>query len=272
MGFMSAIRGFLIDLDGVLYTGDIAIPGADEAISFMNENGYSYRFVSNTTRKCRRSIAERLSRMGFEIPEAYIFTPPIAAVAYMKKTGRCRFRLLVTGDVFHDFLLSQDDSIKLGKDYIVIGDAGDEITYATLNRAFRDIIGGAEIIALENDRFWMAPDGLSLSAGPFVAALEFATGKKAVLMGKPSEEFFNLALDDMGIDPEHAVMIGDDIQTDVGGAQSAGMRGILVRTGKFQEEVVRKSCIRPDLIIDSIRDIRKVVDAALNESWDTSLL
>lgn len=271
MGLLSQIRGFLIDLDGVLYTGNAAIQGADEAIHFIKENGYSYRFVSNTTRKCRNSIAKHLCRMGLEIPETYIFTPPIAAVAYMKKTGRYHSRLVVTGDVFRDFPPGPDDSIIVRTDYVVIGDAGDEITYANLNSAFRDIMNdGAEIVALENDKYWMAPDGLSLSAGPFIAALEFATGKKAVLMGKPSEKFFNLALDDMGIDPEHAVMIGDDILTDVGGAQSAGMRGVLVRTGKFREEIARKSCIRPDLTIDSLRDIRKVVEAARDNHWQSS--
>jgi HAD superfamily hydrolase (TIGR01458 family) len=262
--------GFLIDLDGVLYTGDVAIQGADEAIRFLQENGYSYRFVSNTTRKCRRTIAELLWRIGLEIPETYIFTPPFAAVAYMKMTGRYHSRLVVTGDVFRDFPSSPDDSVIGKTDYVVIGDAGDEITYANLNNAFRDIMGdGAEIIALENDRYWMAPDGLSLSAGAFVAALEFATGKKAMIMGKPSEKFFHLALDDMGIDPEDAVMIGDDILTDVGGAQSAGLRGVLVRTGKFREEVARNSCIRPDLTIDSIRDIKKVIEAALNNHWES---
>jgi HAD superfamily hydrolase (TIGR01458 family) len=267
MGFLNGIRGFLIDLDGVLYTGDIPVPGADEAIHFLNENGYSYRFVSNTTRKCRRTIAERLGRMGLEIPEEYIFTPPIAAVAYMNKTGRHRFRLLVTGDVYRDFPRSYDDKNPDGTDFIVLGDAGDEITYANLNNAFRDLMGGAELVALENDRYWMEPDGLSLSAGPFVAALEYATGKKAVLMGKPSKEFFDLALGDMGIGPEHAVMIGDDILTDVGGAQAAGMRGVLVRTGKFREEIIRKAGIRPDLIINSIRDIGEVVEAACNDRW-----
>jgi HAD superfamily hydrolase (TIGR01458 family) len=264
---LNGIRGFLIDLDGVLYTGDIPVPGADEAIRFLNENGYSYRFVSNTTRKCRRTIAEQLGRMDLEIPEEYIFTPPIAAVAYMKKNCRHRFRLLVTGDVYRDFPRNQDDKNPERTDFIILGDAGDEITYANLNNVFRDLMGGAELVALENDRYWMAPDGLSLSAGPFVAALEYATGKKAVLMGKPSKEFFDLALRDMGIGPEHAVMIGDDIHTDVGGAQAAGMRGILVRTGKFREEIVRKAGIRPDLTIDSIQDIRKVVEAAHDDRW-----
>ena len=258
VGFLSTIEGFLIDLDGVLYTGDLPVPGAEKAIRFLNENGYSYRFISNTTRKCRQTIAERLFRMGFNIPEKYIFTPPIAAVAYMKRKGYSTFRLLTTGDVFRDFPTAGDPAVPGETDCVILGDAGDEMTYANLNRAFRDIMEGAVLVALENDRYWMAPDGLSLSAGPFVTALEFATGKKAVLMGKPSREFFDLALRDMGIVPENTVMIGDDIQTDIRGAQAAGMRGVLVRTGKYREEIPRKSGIRPDMVIDSLQDIGKI--------------
>ena len=251
-----------------MYTGDIPVPGADDAIQFLKEHGYSYRFVSNTTRKCRHSIAERLARMGLDIPEDYIFTPPVAAVAYMKKNKKRQFHLLVTGDVTEDFPLYNDEGVAAVPDYIIIGDAGDEITYSALNTAFRDLMEGAELIALERDRYWMAPDGLSLSAGPFVSALEFATGKKSVLMGKPSRDFFELALRDMGLGPEQAVMIGDDICTDVRGARDAGMRGILVKTGKYREELVRKSAIRPDMIINSIADIRSILKAAQNDTWE----
>ena len=255
---MSAVTGFLIDLDGVMYTGDTLVPGADDAIEFLEENGYRYRFVSNTTRRCRRTIAERLARMGLEISETHIFTPPVAAVAFMQKTKKHRFHLLVTGDVSEDFPPCDPDEAAAVPDYIILGDAGDEITYANLNTAFRHLMAGAELIALERDRFWMAPGGHSLSAGPFVSALEFATGKKAVLMGKPSRAFFELALRDMGLGPEQAVMIGDDIHTDVGGARDAGMRGILVKTGKYREDLVRKSTIRPDMVLNSIADIRSI--------------
>ena len=269
MGEVSAPRGFLIDLDGVLYVGDTPVPGAGDAIRFLEDSGYSYRFVSNTTRRCRHSVAARLSRMGFFVPEDLIFTPPVAAVAYMRKTGHSRFRLLVTGDVRQDFPPGESLDPAEKVDYVVLGDAGDEITYANLNGTFRDLMNGAELIALEKDRYWMAPDGLSLSAGPFVSALEFATGKTAVLMGKPSEAFFDLALRDMGIRPDEAVMIGDDIHTDVGGAKNAGMRGVLVKSGKYREDPTAESSVRPDLIINSIADIQKILDTTGEDSSDT---
>jgi len=256
---MKGLRGFLIDLDGVLYVGDRPVDGAREAIEYLVRNNYRIRFVSNTTRKCRETIADRLSSMGFAIPIETIFTPPLAAVAFMKRAGKRRCRLLTTGDVYRDFEDACSSDPDTRPDFVIIGDAGDKITYDSLNSVFRDIFDGAELIALEKDRYWMAPDGLSLSAGPFVTALEYATGKTATVVGKPSEAFFDLALEDMGLRRDQVAMIGDDIMTDIGGAQKAGMRGILVRTGKFREDAIIRSPIRPDYIIDSIGNLKDIV-------------
>ena len=254
------VKGFLIDLDGVLYRGDQPIDGAQAAIELLVEKKYRFRFVSNTTRKCRKTISDRLARLGFEIPESSIFTPPLAAIARMNAAGKHRCMLLTTGDVDKDFeqwcIRSPENS---AVDYVVIGDAGEKMTYNCLNSAFRAVINGAEIIALEKDRYWMAPDGLMLSAGPFVAALEFATGKTATVMGKPSKAFFEMALRDMDIRPDQAAMIGDDIITDIAGARKIGMRTILVRTGKFREDTLRSAVIKPTYVIDSIASLRDII-------------
>ncbi len=263
---MGCLKGFLIDLDGVMYTGDTPIPGADTAIRFLEDHGYSYRFISNTTRKSRRTIAARLAGLGLDVAQTHIFTPAVAATAYINAKGITSIRFLVTGDVPADLPPQAGTGICGRADLLIIGDAGDEITYGSLNQVFRDLMEGAELVALERDRYWMAHDGLSLSAGPFVTALEYATGKKALLLGKPSPAFFELALADMGISPHEAAMIGDDIVTDVGGAQRAGMRGVLVRTGKFRAEAVRNSSITPDCIIDSIAQIWQVIDADISRS------
>ena len=259
MDCMKDIQGFLIDLDGVLYVGNRAIEGAPGAIKFLVENGYPFRCISNTTRKCRHSIASHLSSLGFEIPENHIFTPPLAAIAYMKNTGRTGYYLLVTGDVDRDFEKMGNTGPDTKPYWVIIGDAGDKITYESMNTAFRFLMEGAEILALENDRYWMAADGLSLSAGPIVKALEYATGKTATVMGKPSKTFFNLALQDMHLNPEQVVMIGDDIITDIAGAYHAGMKGILVRTGKFCSDSVDTALIKPACIIDSVSRIQDVI-------------
>jgi HAD superfamily hydrolase (TIGR01458 family) len=256
---MTDIRGFLIDLDGVMYIGDQAIHGAREAINLLRDRNYTFRFVSNTTRKCRNTIAEQLSSMGFDIPIGYIFTPPLAAVAFLKNAGKHHCYLITSGDVYLDF--EQECVCDTGSiiDFVIIGDAGDTLTYDCLNTAFRHLMNGANLIALEKDRYWMTPGGLSLSAGPFVQALEFATGKTATVVGKPSKTFFELALSDMGLRADQVAMIGDDILTDIGGAHSIGMQGILVRTGKYRKDAVKNAGIKPECIIDSIAQLRDIL-------------
>ncbi|MCX6677549.1 MAG: TIGR01458 family HAD-type hydrolase [Methanothrix sp.] len=251
----SRVQAFLIDLDGVLYMGKNPIPGVRQCLQRMAELGYGCRFVSNSTRRCRGSVAERLQGLGYSVPARHIYTPSLAAIEHMKRSGKERCFLLTAGDVHRDF---EDAGICICEedvDYVVIGDAGDSFTFDRLNQALRLILDGAEILALEKDRYWREPQGLVLSTGPFVTALEYATGKKAELMGKPSRQFFQLALRDLGIGPEDAAMIGDDILTDVHGAQEMGMQGILVKTGKYREDMVKSSGVKPDMVLESLADL-----------------
>ena len=227
------VKGVLLDLDGVRYTGDKPVAGAQDAVRYLKEQGYSIRFISNSTRKSRVAIEFRLQEFGFGIRRDEIVTPSVAAIKYIVRTGLKRCHLLTTPDLHSEFaeagLLHQENEA----DWVIVGDAGDNFGYARLNQAFRLVQEGAGIIALEKDRYWMGNDGLMLSAGPFVRAIEYASGTTATLMGKPSPGFFGMALISMGIDPSEAVMIGDDVVSDTGGAMNAGMQGILVKTGKF---------------------------------------
>jgi len=249
------VQAFLIDLDGVLYVGKNPIPGAGECLERMGELGYSYRFVSNSTRRCRSFVAERLQGLGYNVPVGHIYTPPLAAVKHMKTSGKERCFLLTAGDVHRDFEDADICICEEDVDYVVIGDAGNSFTFDRLNQALRLILDGAEILALEKDRYWMEGNARVLSTGPFVAALEYATGKKAYLMGKPSRQFFQLALSDLGIEPQDAAMIGDDILTDVHGAKEMGMQGILVKTGKFREEDLKSCIVKPDMLLESLADL-----------------
>lgn len=234
------------------------IAGAKETVTLLNELGYRYRFVSNTTSKCRRNLSKFLDEMGFEIPEDHIFTPAIAAAERIQSKTENKCFLLTRPDVRKDF---EDAAIPLAEegtevDYVVVGDAETDFTFERLNRAFRLVMDGAQIIALEKDRYWMGSDGLNLAAGPIVCALEYATGTLADVVGKPSPHFFEMALADLGVCSDEAAMIGDDINSDVGGAQNAGMTGILVKTGKYREETAKCSNVVPDLILESIAGLR----------------
>ena len=139
---------------------------------------------------------------------------------------------------------------------MVVGDLGDLWDYRTLNRAFRLLHNNPEarLVALGMTRYWLAADGISLDVAPFVAALEHATGQKAVVFGKPDARFFLAAAEKLGLAGMEILMIGDDIDVDVGGAQAAGLKGALVKTGKFRPTDL-EGAVRPDAVFDSVADL-----------------
>jgi len=249
---LEGVRALLFDLDGTVYQSEEAIPGALETLSALREQGYQIRFLTNTTGRCRATLVEKLTRLGIPAVKEDLLQPPVVAVRYLQAQGCTGAHLLVREDGLREF--AGIDHVETGAEFVVVGDLGEGWNFRRLNQAFRLVMEGADIIALGMTRSWVASDGLRLDAGPFVRALEFATGKKALVLGKPAPAFFHLAMDDLGLSPGQMAMVGDDIEVDVGGAQRAGMRGILVRTGKFQPSDL-DGAVTPDLVIDSIADL-----------------
>jgi HAD superfamily hydrolase (TIGR01458 family) len=231
-----------VDLDGTLYVGNEPVEGARDAVRSLRASGLSLRYVTNTTRKPRREVGEHLRSLGFGVEEAEIFTPARAAAGLI---GDRSCYPLVDESLIEDLqdIAFDDDS----PDYVLVGDLGDGFTYSRLNTAFRLLADGARLLALQKNRYWRTDEGLSLDAGPFVAALEYASGKSATVVGKPEKDFFRLALEDMGLEPNEAVMVGDDAEADVAGAKAAGLAGVLVKTGKYRPGKEGM----PDLILES---------------------
>ena len=222
----------LLDLDGVLYVEDEPIAGAIEAVAALRDHGLQLRFVTNTTSRPRRDILARLQRLGMPVPERELVTPARLAVEYCLAAGRRRALLLMRDEVKADFAGLQE--VREGADVVVVGDLGEDFGYRVLNRAFRELLAGAELVALQKNRYWRGENGLSLDAGPFVAALEYASGKTAAVVGKPEKEFFLLALKDLGdLKTQEVAMVGDDPEADVTGAKDAGLKGVQVKTGKY---------------------------------------
>ena len=139
-------------------------------------------------------------------------------------------------------------------DYVVMGDLGEGWTFKKLNRAFRAIQQGAGLIALGMTRYWQSGGGLQLDVGPFVAALEYATGRDALVLGKPARAFFERIAADLGLPPNQIALVGDDVRTDVGAAMEAGFFGVQVRTGKFRDGDLDRD-VTPDLVLDSVADV-----------------
>lgn len=251
MDTLPKIKGVLFDLDGVLYVGSQVIEGAIQAVERIRASGISCRFITNTSTLSLGSLQHKINALGFSIPKNEIVSAPQAALLFLKHKPDAVCRLLLADDVKKDFMeFRQSDT---NADYIIIGDIGDAWTYSLMNDVFHNLMNGAKLIAIHKNRFWQTESGLRMDIGGFVEALEYASGSKAMLIGKPAEELFQIALGDMGLNPSEVAIVGDDIDADIEGGQRAGMHGILVRTGKYRQFYADASATKPNWVIDSIK-------------------
>jgi len=256
---LSAVRGLLLDLDGVVTVGGAPIPGALDAISKLRAANMPLRFVTNTTTKPRRTLIADLAGLGLTVAPADLFTPASLARDHLIASGKKPF-LLIHPD------LAEDLALESGEDAVVIGDARDAFSYANLNHAFRLIHDGADFLALARNRNFADGDGgLSLDVGGFVAALEYACEKPAHVFGKPCADFFLGAVAAMGLNPAQVAMIGDDAEADVGGAMRAGLFGILVRTGKYRAGHENRIA-PPALVADDLAEAIRILLAQTSAS------
>jgi HAD superfamily hydrolase (TIGR01458 family) len=251
-------RAYLLDLDGTLYSGGTAIPGAAAALARLRDREIPYRLVTNTTSRSRAMLVDRLRGYGFDALPEEIFTATLAGSQVARTAGYRRVAPFMPEPALADIedlelVGGTSGSAARQPDAVLVGDLGDRWTYALLQEAFEYLMGGAALVALSRDRYWLQGERLALDAGPFVSALEFAAGKQAAVAGKPSPAFYAAALASLGLSPSRLIaMVGDDLWSDVEGAQAAGLQGWLVRTGKYRESALRDSGIRPDRILDSI--------------------
>ena len=259
---LSAPSAYLLDLDGTLYSRGAAVPGAVQTVARLRQREVPHRLVTNTTSRSRAMLVEGLREYGFDITAEEIFTATLAGGVLARTAGHRCIAPFIREPALDDLgelelVGGTSGHPSIGPPQaVLIGDLGDRWSYGLLQEAFEYVMAGADLIALSRDRYWLQGDRLALDAGPFVASLEFATGKTATVAGKPSRLFFEAALKSLGVErPRSAAMIGDDLWSDVEGAQRAGLQGWLVRTGKYRDEALRDSGIRPDRILDSIADL-----------------
>lgn len=256
MSWIPTALGALIDLDGTLIeVGRGAMPGATEFLDRLHTRGLPYRICSNTSRRSRAEVARALAADGLRVRAADIVLPASLARRTIVASGALRVMLLVPEECLPDF--SGVASVEVGGDWVVVGDLGRGFNADRLDAAFRALREGARLLALHRNPFWNAgPDrGLVLDAGAYVAALEHASGAIATVVGKPAREFYDLALDDLGLPPGDVVMIGDNVENDVIGAAAAGCRTCLVRGTAFLAEALAASPVRPDVVVESVGDL-----------------
>lgn len=242
------VKAVFFDLSGVLYEGPDVVPGAVETVADCRQQGLVLRFVTNTATRSRESILATLRLLGFELNDDELITAPDAAKRFLEK--RCLKPWCLVHESIRDAF---DECDEEDAQAVVIGDAREGFTYDSLDRAFRLCQAGALLVAIGKNRYFRDDSGLRLDSGAFVHALEWAAGVEAVVMGKPSAEFFAEVVGGSGCDARDCLMIGDDRECDVAAACAAGLRGALVRTGKFQAGDELK--LPPEaVVIDTVND------------------
>ncbi len=247
-------RAVLIDLAGVLHTGDQALPGAIPALSRLRAAGLPLRFLTNTTRTPSDVLVQRLRAMGFDLRAGELQTAALAARTLVRQRGLKPLWLV------HPDIAAEMGPSAAEPDIVVLGDMGRHFTFDGLNQAFRLLLQGLPLLAMARNRYFMEPDGMSIDMGAFVAGLEYSAGVTAEIAGKPAPAFFAAALAELGVAAGEAALIGDDLADDIGGAQAAGIDAILVRTGKFRPGDDAHPEIRPAATVD---DFGEAVDRLL---------
>ncbi len=253
----SKLRGVLLDLDGVVFVGDTAIPGAADALNQLRAQGLTLRFLTNNSTRSSEKLHSDMVAIGLPIERAEIINTPKAASLYLKQFDNPSLYLVLTDNAKQDFFGFKQSDTK--PDFIVMGDIYNGWSYDLLDKIFNMMITGSQLIALHKGRYWLTQKGLQVDVGLFVAGLEYVTGHEAVVLGKPSKTFFELALADAGMKASEVVMVGDDIDTDIGGAQAVGIPGVLVKTGKYRQDLVAKSSVRPAYVVESIAGLPKLL-------------
>ncbi len=253
---MSGVKGFLIDLGGVVYQGDAALPGSIDAINSLRQRSIPFRFLTNTTSRPKASILKKLAGLGIDVEPDEVFTPAAAARTHIAEQ-KLSPHFLVAPQLMEDF-----QNLETGTNpAVIVADARDGFSYENLNLAFRQLEAGAELIALANNRKFADDDDLiCLDVGAFVAALEYASGKKALVLGKPSPDFFHSAARSLGLEPDQTAMIGDDAEFDASAAVKAGLRGFVVHTGKWHAGACKGLDPQPT---GEFADLSRAIDALL---------
>ncbi len=251
------MAAILLDIDGVLHVSGDPVPGGGDAVRALRADGHHLRFVTNNTTRACEQLAADLRGIGVEVEAREITTTPVAAARLL--AGK-RVLALTMAAVKPD-LADSVELVERDAEVVLVGGADETeesasvFAYDELNRAFAELDAGARLVCLHRNRWWQTSRGPLLDAGAFVAGLEYAAGVEAEVVGKPSPAYFEAALAELGAEAAETVMVGDDIEADIGGGRAAGLGTVLVRTGKFREETLAAAAAKPDAIVDSIADV-----------------
>jgi HAD superfamily hydrolase (TIGR01458 family) len=275
---LSGTRAMLLDLDGVIVVAGAPVPGTTEAIEGLERRQMPYRIVTNTSAVSRDTLSRWASKLGAPIPADRFQSALSASAAWTRRTfpGQPLY-VLASEDARQEFagqqLLTHAAAGARGAAAaaVVIGDSPEEATFDNLDRAFRLVRGGATLVGMHRNPWWLTPNGPTLDSGAFVVGLEFAAETRARIIGKPSSAFFGMAVADLrravgrGLARRDIAMVGDDVRTDIRAGQRAGLRALFVLSGKHTEADAEAAARerggrRPDGVATSLAEVVAALD------------
>lgn len=252
---ISEIRAFISDMDGVIYHGDVLLPGAREFVEWLQATDRPFLFLTNSSQRTPRELSQRLARMGIEVDDAHFYTSALATASFLASQqpgGSC----YVIGDpgltnALYDAGLTQNE---IDPDYVVVGETH-AYTYDRVTKAVKLVREGARLIGTNPDLTGPVEEGIVPATGSLVAPIELATGKKAYFVGKPNPLIMRHALLTLGCRREESAIVGDRMDTDIVSGVEAGMETILVMSGVTSADEVDDFAYRPSHVFDGVGDI-----------------
>ncbi|MCK0175672.1 HAD-IIA family hydrolase [Mycolicibacterium sp. F2034L] len=268
-----AIGGVLFDIDGVLVTSWRPIPGAAEVLDVLAEHQVARSYLTNTTTRTRRQIADLLTEAGMQVSADEVITAAVLTAQYVRdRYPDARCFLVNSGRIGEDMagvdLVYSDDYGPADRpetpDVVLLGGAGPEYDHVTLSRVYDWMAQGVPVVAMHRSTSWKTEDGLRIDTGMYLIGMEETSGRKATAVGKPAPEGFLAAAGRLGVDPDEMYMVGDDLNNDVLAGQVVGMTGVLVRTGKFRQDTLDRwaadeFAMQPNHVIDSVADLPRIL-------------
>ena len=256
----NAIKGFICDMDGVIYHGNQILPGVREFIQWLQEEHKEYLFLTNNSGYTRRELNQKLARMGLDVPEEHFYTSALATAAFLKQQapGCSVFAIGEAGllNALYDAGVTMND---VNPDYVVVGE-GRAYSLDTLTKATNLVLNGAKLIGANSDVSGPIENGIAPACGALVAPIEMATGKKAYFCGKPNPLMMRTGLRLLGCHSAEAVMIGDRMDTDVISGMESGMSTVLVLSGVSTRDTLDTYAYRPSIVLNGVGDIPKLAE------------
>lgn len=252
--------GFMIDMDGTVYKGGIPIPGAVGFIESLKSHGIPFVFLTNNSAHARTHYLNKLLGMGFDVTMDNVLTSTVATARFvLSERPGSRVYPIASDDVVRDLIDAGLDIVDSDPDIVLL--AFDRtITYEKINKGYRFIMDGAELVATHPDDLCPTEDFYDVDIGPFIRMFEEMCDVKAVVIGKPNRLMLEMAAGEMGVDPMDTVMVGDRMYTDIQMAVSAGTQSILVLTGETTREDLETSQVMPTMVLESVADIPPLFD------------